>query len=87
MMSKMRTTLTIEDDIAEKLKRVARRQRMSFKDVVNRALRRGLEPSRGSSTKRRTRLKTRKLAYRSGVDEVKLKERLDELDVEDSSKV
>ena len=37
----MRTTLTVDDDVAARLKRLSRGGR--FKDVVNQVLRRGLE--------------------------------------------
>jgi hypothetical protein len=39
----MRTTLTIDDDVAERLERLARAGREPLKAVVNRALRLGLE--------------------------------------------
>ena len=39
----MRTTLTLDDDVAAHLRRVQRREKISFKDVVNDALRRGLQ--------------------------------------------
>jgi hypothetical protein len=38
----MRTTLTIEDDVAVELERLQRERDRSLKDVVNDALRRGL---------------------------------------------
>lgn len=38
----MRTTLTLDDDVAAKLKAAARRDGRPFKEVVNDALRRGL---------------------------------------------
>jgi hypothetical protein len=38
----MRTTLTLDEDVAAKLKAEARRAGRSFRDVVNEALRRGL---------------------------------------------
>ena len=38
----MRTTLTLDEDLAETLARMARRDGRSFKDVVNETLRRGL---------------------------------------------
>jgi hypothetical protein len=42
MISSMRTTLTIDDDLAGLLKRHARDLGLPFKDVVNRTLRAGL---------------------------------------------
>ena len=38
-----RTTLTLEDDVAARLREEARRQGRPFKDVVNDALRAGLD--------------------------------------------
>ena len=38
----MRTTLTLEDDLADRLAQIARETRQPFKAVVNEALRRGL---------------------------------------------
>jgi hypothetical protein len=38
----MRTTLTLDDDLAESLNRKARHSGRSFKEVVNAAIRRGL---------------------------------------------
>jgi hypothetical protein len=39
----MRTTLTIDDDVAVRLERVRRERDANLKDVVNDALRRGLD--------------------------------------------
>jgi hypothetical protein len=44
----VRTTLTLDDDVAVKLKAVARLSGRPFKDVVNEALRRGLVTVRPS---------------------------------------
>ncbi|MCZ6672201.1 MAG: antitoxin [Verrucomicrobia bacterium] len=82
----MRTTLTIDDDIVHKLKAIAARQQKSFKAVVNTALRKGLAPSQSKQTPGKIRLKTRKLQFRSGIDEMKLKAFLDDADVEDHTK-
>jgi len=38
----VRTTLTIDDDVASILERETRRKGLTFKDVVNATLRRGL---------------------------------------------
>ena len=40
----MRTTLTLDDDVAALLKRAAGKDKTSFKELVNQALRRGLAP-------------------------------------------
>jgi hypothetical protein len=39
----MRTTLTLDDDVAVRLERERRKRRMSFKDIVNDVLRTGLD--------------------------------------------
>ncbi len=39
----MRTTLTLDDDVAIRLERERRKRRMPFKDIVNEALRAGLD--------------------------------------------
>ena len=38
----MRTTLTLEPDVAERLQRILREKNHSLKEIVNRALRKGL---------------------------------------------
>lgn len=82
----MRTTLTIEDDLLRKLKLKAAQQQKSFKEVVNQTLKQGLDGSSGKTGIRKIKLKTRALDYRKGVDEVRLKELLDELDVSEKVK-
>ena len=47
----MRTTLTLDDDIAAKLKAESRRSDRPFREIVNETLRRGLA-SRGSNGSR-----------------------------------
>jgi hypothetical protein len=47
----MRTTLTLDEDVAAKLKAESRRAGRPFRDVVNDTLRRGLA-SRGATGKR-----------------------------------
>lgn len=42
----MRTTLTIDDKLAEALKEAAYRSKKSFKEVINETLRAGLEAER-----------------------------------------
>jgi hypothetical protein len=46
----VRTTLTLEDDVAAKLKAESRRSGRSFRDVVNETLRRGLAHGHGRGT-------------------------------------
>ena len=52
----MRTTLTIDDNIAKQLKEIVHRSGRSFKAVVNDALRAGIEQNRIADTARPYRL-------------------------------
>lgn len=45
----MRTTLTLEDDVAARLKAEARRSGRPFREIVNDALRRGLATRRADA--------------------------------------
>ncbi|HEX2391893.1 MAG TPA: hypothetical protein VHI77_03130 [Solirubrobacterales bacterium] len=62
----MRTTVTLDPDVAAKLKQIAREQDVSFKEVLNSSVRRGIERS---ETKRRPyHLRARRLQARPGVN-------------------
>lgn len=49
----MRTTLTIDDDVAVQLERLRRKGDISLKDLINDALRRGLRDMNGPQKKRK----------------------------------
>ena len=78
----MRTTLTIEDDLARTLKERARLLDLPFKQVVNETLRRGL-----SSAVREEpapyRVVPRHSGFAPGVDPLKLNQLSDQLEVEE----
>ena len=57
----MRTTLTLDDDVAAALERLRKSRDASLKQLVNEALRRGLEEKR-SRPKRREPMQTRSVA-------------------------
>ena len=57
----MRTTLTLDDDVAAALERLRRSRDASLKQLINEALRRGLEDMRGRP-KRREPVQTRAAA-------------------------
>jgi hypothetical protein len=57
----MRTTLTLDDDVAAVLKRLRKSSDASLKDLINEALRRGFKDMSGR-TNRRERLQTRSVA-------------------------
>jgi hypothetical protein len=78
----MRTTLTLEPDVALKLNERMAASRKSMKEVVNEALRIGL--SQGGGSKRvRFVVKPHALGLRPGMDPDKLNQLLDETDVAD----
>lgn len=57
----MRTTMTLDDDVAAKLKAEARRSGRSFREIVNEMLRRGLSMRHGRSPKEPFRVASRDL--------------------------
>jgi hypothetical protein len=57
----MRTTLTLDDDVAALLERLRKNRNASLKDLVNEALRRGLKDM-SARTKRREHVQTRSVA-------------------------
>ncbi len=80
----MRTTLTIDDDLATALKALARDSGKTFKAVVNEVMRRGLmtgekpiparEPFRVASARR---------GFLPGIDPLKLNQLVDELEMDE----
>ena len=61
----MRTTLTLDEDVAAQLKAVARERGISFKEAVNSALRAGFARGREPH---RFRQRTHRMDLRPGVD-------------------
>lgn len=62
-----RTTLTLEDDVAERLLEESRRTGKTFKDVVNEAIRAGLDRRDGRAIDRFV-VKARPMHAKPGVD-------------------
>ena len=82
----MRTTLTIEDDIAKALKDLSRETGCSFKAVVNDVLRRGLMTGEKPAAAREPfEVKAMRRGFRAGIDPLKLNQLADELEVEQFS--
>jgi len=80
----MRTTLTLDDDLAERLKELARQAGRSFKEVTNSAIRRGLsvgDAPVGSPEPFQVAAEAR--GFRAGVDPLKLNQLYDALEIED----
>lgn len=64
----MRTTLTLDEDVAAKLKLRSRKTGRSFKEVVNEALRLGLGRDREKRRVKPFRVRARDLGLRPGFD-------------------
>jgi hypothetical protein len=74
----VRTTLTLDDDVAAKLQAEVRKTGASFKETVNRVLRRGL-----SAPKPRLapyKVKAKNMGVRPGLNYDNIQELLDQLD-------
>ena len=78
----MRTTLTIDDDLAGLLKQRSRELSLPFRDVVNRTLRAGL--GEAAKPRRHAAPKTipHAFGFRPGIDLDKLNQLADELEAE-----
>jgi len=79
----MRTTLTLDDDIAKTLQENARRSGESFKKVVNETLRRGLRGEKPASPLPRFVVKAKACGFRRGVDVLHLNQLNDQLEIEE----
>ena len=78
----MRTTLTIDDDLASILQRESRQKGLSFKEIVNAALRRGLAREQGIRSIPRVVTRPHAFGFKPGVDLDKLNQLADELEAE-----
>ena len=79
----MRTTLTLDPDLAKKLKDLAHRRGQSFKQTLNEVVRRGLAaPAQRTPGKRYT-VEPHRGGFRPGIDRGKLNQLVDQLEVED----
>ena len=79
----MRTTLTIDNDVADSLRERARLLDMPFKQVVNDALRRGLSPAVSEAPATEYRVVPIHSGFVPGVDPLKLNQLNDQLEAED----
>jgi hypothetical protein len=79
----MRTTLTLDQDVADFLKEQARLLNKPFKQVVNETLRRGMSPTLEPTERRRFKVKPISSGFNPGIDPLKIKELDAELEVEE----
>ena len=87
MMPSMRTTLTLDDDVAARLRELAHRGRVPFKDVVNSVLRRGLAAQESAERGGPFRVEVFRSRFRPGVDPLKLNQLSDELEARNFAEV
>ena len=83
----MRTTLTIDDDLAGVLQRLASERGVSFKEIINRSLRLAL----AKETANRPQVPIPKIVphsfgFKPGIDQDKLHQVADELESEERAK-
>jgi hypothetical protein len=76
----VRTTLTLDPDVARMIEDEVHRQRKPFKQVVNDALRRGLAPGGRPAPIRRYRVRPHTAQLLPGLDRGKLNALADELE-------
>ena len=81
----MRTTLTLDDDLAQKLKELAAKRKIPFRTVLNEALRRGLTSQERTSTPKPFRVLPFRGAFRPGVDPLKLNQLSDEIEAQEAA--
>ncbi|MBN2494504.1 MAG: DUF2191 domain-containing protein [Deltaproteobacteria bacterium] len=79
----MRTTLTLDPDVADKLRQEQRRRQCSFKEIVNEILRLGLSLCAKPPRKEKPfRIAARHMGLRTGIDPDRLNQLADQLETE-----
>ena len=79
----MKTTITIDNDVAEFLQEQCRLQNKQFDQVVNETLRRGMTPAVQANAHDPHQVVTHSSGYAPGFDPEKIKEFLYDEDIED----
>ena len=82
----MRTTLTLDDDVADALREQVKLLNKPFKQVVNDVLRRGLSPGTKEAVRPPFKVTPVSSGFQPGIDPLKLNQLLDQLEVEDFAK-
>ena len=78
----MRTTVTLENDVARMLDDQARRTRKSFKETLNEAVRLGLGRASNLAADSEFVIEAREMGLRSGIDGGRFNSLLDEMDAD-----
>lgn len=79
----MRTTLTLEPDVAERLKQLMRTSGKGMKTVVNEGLRKGLGLERGDEAPPRFVVEPHSFGFKPGIDLDRMNQLVDELEAEE----
>lgn len=82
----MRTTLSLSDENADRLREMAARTRRPFKQVVNDVIRRGLDTLTIEEPQAAYKVEATPMGLRKGFDPAKLSKLESELDIEDFEK-
>ena len=83
MMKSMRTTVTIDDDLAAQVETLRRREGLSFKAALNHLLRLGVQAKSTPPKPKRFRTPTRKPGLKPGIDPTRLNALIDDLETAD----
>ena len=79
----VRTTIALDDDLADKLRDMAHKRRISFRRMVEEVLRRGLSGQQAAGPPGPSyRVETFDSAFRPGIDPQRLNQLVDDLEVE-----
>ena len=79
----MRTTVTLEPDVAARLKEYAHRKRLSFKAALDAVIRRGLAAQHRPEPESRFAVEPHHGGFRPGIDVGRLNQLGDRLDTDD----
>jgi len=82
----MRTTLTLDPDVAERIRQEVRRSGKALKAVVNEALRHGLGLTGKPARAPRFEVQARDLGIKSGVDRDRMNQLADELEAAEAKR-
>lgn len=80
----MRTTLTLDRDVADRARALVRKSGRPFKQIINEALRHGLEQLQAPPKSKRYRAPVYSMELRSGLNLDNIQELLSEIEGEDS---
>lgn len=82
----LRTTLTLDRDVAEGLKREMRRTRRGLKATVNDLLRRGLGLAKKPARPPRFQVEPHAFGFKPGIDLDRINQLVDELEAEEGAR-